>query len=1209
MAITTRRFLPIASLPVRGNYLDHLAERVLVFDGSMGATLENMDLGPEIYGGPQWAGCKDALVLTAPEVIASIHAGFLEAGCDVLETDTFQASPIRLEEWGLRERTYELNRTAVELARRVAEQFALPDKPRFVSGSIGPTGKLPSGNDPALSDTPYSVLVDAFAEQARGLVDGGADLLIIETQFDILETKAAVTGCNRLFQELGFRVPLQVQVTLDTSGRMLLGTDIAAALTTLDALPGVDIIGLNCSVGPEHMREPVRYLAANSRKPIAVIPNAGIPLNENGLAVFPLTPQELADGHRFFVEELGVEIVGGCCGTTPAHLRAVVDAIGRRRPRRRQVSWMPSISSGVRAVALRQEPAPMLVGERVNATGSRKVKRLLLKEDYDGILDVAREQVDGSAHALDVSVAVTERADEREQMQAVVKKLEMGVEAPLVIDSTEADVQKAALELYPGRAIVNSINLENGLGRIEALLPAIVEHGAAVVALTIDEVGMAQTAERKFDIAKRIHDICVDDYGLAGDSLLFDVLTFPLTTGQEEYKQSAVETLEGIRRVKRGLPGVYTILGVSNLSFGVAPHARQALNSVFLHHAVDAGLDLAIINAAHVMPYAEVDPDQRELCEDLIFNRRADALPRFIAYFEQHDSVAEQEQANPYEGLTIDERIHYQILHRKKDGIEAALDESLRHRTPVSVLNEVLLPAMKDVGDRFGAGELILPFVLQSAEVMKRAVSHVEQFLDKRDGATKGTVVLATVFGDVHDIGKNLVHTILANNGYRVHDLGKQVPINTIIEKAEEVGADAIGLSALLVSTSKQMPLLVQELDRRGLSYPVIIGGAAINRHYGYRALFVEEGRPYGPGVFYAKDAFEGLDVMDRLSDADERPQFVAKLKADAAAGLRPVREAATTSDTAGFTRRSDTRLDVPVPTPPFWGWQVLREDEVSLRAVFSCMDLNTLFRLHWGGKVHGAEFDKLVNDDFMPRLRRLQAEAIEMGWLTPRAIYGYFPVQSEGNELIVYHPERMTGSFGLEADTEHARELTRLRFPRRPDRDRLCLADYFQPRASGTLDVVALQVVTVGSTASEFVNTLQQSGDYSQALFVHGLAVEAAEGLAEWTNRRIKRELGIRSQEEHTVSLSATRGLGGIRPRGQDENGTGNGHAGLRYSWGYPACPDLDEHEKVFALMPVEEEIGVRLTTGFQLDPEASTAALIVHHPDAKYFSVRPSE
>lgn len=1152
----------LRTLPLRGRFLETLARRVLIYDGSMGATLIDYNLGPEAYGGAPYLGCHDHLVITSPDVIEGIHTAFMEAGCDVLETCSFQASRHRLAEWGLADQTVAINYEAASIARRVADRFSTPEQPRFVAGSIGPTGMLPSSDDPSLSAIGYADLVEIFHEQTRALAEGGADVIIIETQQDMLETKAAITGAARAFLELGYRLPIHVSVSLDISGRMLLGTDIGAVLATLEALP-VDVIGLNCSTGPEHMREPVRYLSEHSRLPIAVIPNAGIPLNDDGRAIFPLTPEELAAAHKEFVEEFGVSIVGGCCGTRPWHLQCVVDAITVRDPRPRTPEHAPSVSSSVRAVTLRQEPAPMLVGERVNSQGSRVFKKMLLADDYDGALRIARQQMDAGAHTLDICVALTERADETEQMRAVVKKLSMGVEAPLVIDTTEAAVMQRALETYPGRAILNSINLENGLGRIEAVLPLAVEHGAALIALTIDEQGMAHTAERKFEIARRIHDIVVNDYHLPSEALIFDVLTFPVTTGQEELRAAAVETLEGIRRVKTHLPGVFTILGVSNLSFGVAMHARAALNSVFLHHAVQAGLDLAIINPAHVTPYGEIDAEQREICEDLIFNRSPDALPRFIAYFEQHQAEAVDESADPYEGMTVEQRIHYQILHRKKEGIEGALDEAMTRQSPVDVLNTVLLPAMKDVGDRFGAGELILPFVLQSAEVMKKAVAHLEQFLEKKEGYAKGKVVLATVFGDVHDIGKNLVHTILANNGYTVYDLGKQVPINTIIDKAIEVDADAIGLSALLVSTSKQMPLCVQELDRRGLKIPVIIGGAAINRAYGYRALFVEEGRSYQPGVFYCKDAFEGLESMDRLMDTESRDAFVFQTQQEAEASLRkPVRAAPNFDDAS---TRSDTRLDLPVPEPPFWGWRVVRD--IPLREVFACMDLNTLFRLHWGGKVHGEAFERLIEQDFGPRLERMEREAIDGGWLTPAAIYGYFPCQADGNEVVIFDPE------------DHTREVTRLRFPRRPDRDRICVADYFQPLGSGRVDVIPLQIVTAGHGPSERIDRLQAEHEYSEALFVHGLAMEAVEGLAEWVNRLVRRELDL------------------------------EGKAGLRYSWGYPACPDLAEQAKLEQLLPVGEQINARLTESHQWNPDATTAAFIVHHPDAKYFSVRPSE
>lgn len=1147
----------------KSRYLDALREWVLVFDGAFGSLVLDRNLTAEEYGG--LPGCNDILAVASPSIVREIHASFLGSGCDVLETFTFQASRLKLNEWGIGDRTYEINFAAAKISREMADRFSTPERPRFVAGSIGPSGMLPSTDDPTLGNISFAQLSDVFYEQSRALVEGGADLLIIETQQDLLETKAAIAGAWRYFREGGRWVPLQVQVfRLDPAGTMLLGTDISAVLATLEALP-VDVVGLNCSTGPAAMRDTVRYLCEHSRRPVSVIPNAGIPLNEEGRAVYPTGPAEMARILAEYVEDFGVGVVGGCCGTTPEHIRAIVERVGRRAPNARKIEAVPSIASAIHAVALYQEPAPLIVGERVNATGSRKVKRLLLKNDYDAILQVAREQVEGGAHALDVSVALTERPDELEQMSSLVKKLQMGVEAPLVIDSTEPEVQAAALSVYPGRAIVNSINLENRAQRIDRIMPAVVEHGAAVVAQTIDEKGMAKTAEDKATVAARITQILTEEYGLARESIIFDDLVFPITTGDPELARAGLETLEGIRRIKETLPGVLTILGVSNVSFGISPHARAVLNSVYLYHAVEAGLDLAIVNPAQITPYAEVPEEERALADDLIFNRRPDALARYIQYFEVHGPAESEAAEDPTAGMTAEEQIHYQILHRKRDGIEQLLDEAMSRHDPVWVLNQVLLPAMKDVGDRFGAGELILPFVLQSAEVMKRAVAHLEQFLERQEGVTKGKVVIATVFGDVHDIGKNLVGTILSNNGYTVYDLGKQVPVNTIIERAIEVGADAIGLSALLVSTSKQMPLCVQELHRRGLDLPVIIGGAAINRAYGRRTLFVEESLPYAAGVFYAKDAFEGLEIVDKLSDPARRDGFVEQIIEEGWEEVRRGRAGAVVAPDAGSQRSASVRPDVEIPKPPFWGVRVL--EDVPLADIFACMDLNTLFRLHWGGKVHGAEYEALIDEDFLPRLERLEREAQEREYLAPKAVYGYFPANSDGNDLVIFDPK------------QPEQEIARFRFPRQPSRERLCLADYFAPLSSGRRDVAAFQVVTMGARPTEIVDELQARGEYSEAYFLHGLAVEAAEGLAEYLQRHIRGELGLAEEQ------------------------------GKRYSWGYPACPDLEQHLVVRNLLDTERTIGVTVTSGFQFIPEQSTAALVVHHPQAKYYSTSVSE
>jgi 5-methyltetrahydrofolate--homocysteine methyltransferase len=1156
----------------KSRYLDELDRRVLVYDGAMGTNIQRYNLSAEDFGGKALEGCNDHLVLTRPDVIQAIHESFLEVGCDVVETCTFQSTPRRLHEWGLGDKVRDINVAAARLARAACDKLATPDRPRFVAASMGPTGMLPSSSDPVLSKITYEELAANYYEQAKYLVEGGVDLLLIETSQDILEVKAAVAGIEQLFAEIGRRIPIQTQVTLDVSGRMLLGTDIASAMTTLEALK-VDVIGLNCSTGPEHMREPVRYLSEHATLPLSVIPNAGLPLNTGvGEAVYPLEPEPMAKALSEFVRDFGVRIVGGCCGTTPEHLSAIVKAVHAAEPDAKSPhpSHVPRVSSAMRAITLHQDPPPLLVGERVNSQGSRKVKRLLLADDYEGILEVARDQVDSGAHVLDVCVALTERADEAEQMSKVVKLLSMSVETPLVIDSTEANVIEAALEHIPGRGIVNSINMENGRKRIDAVVPLVKKHGAAVIALTIDEIGMAKTRERKLEVARKIYDIVVGEYGLAPEDIIYDALTFTLATGDAEWIDSGKETIEGIRLIKRELPGVSTILGVSNVSFGLSLEARGVLNSVFLHHCVQAGLDAAIVNPAHIRPYAEISTEERKLADELVFNERPDALQRFIEYFAstgEGGSAAQVEKEDPTAGMNAEQKIHWMILHRKKEGIEEQLDAAGVRENPVRILNEVLLPAMKEVGDKFGAGELILPFVLQSAEVMKKAVKHLEQFLEKAEGFTKGKVVLATVYGDVHDIGKSLVNTILSNNGYTVFDLGKQVPVNTILDKAVEVGADAIGLSALLVSTSKQMPLCVQELDKRGMKVPVLIGGAAINRRFGRRALFVEGERHYEPGVFYCKDAFEGLETMDVLQNPDKRKPFVVKNLDDARNDVflrTTVGKDIAVGDAGG--ERSEVAANNPVPRPPFWGTRVVRD--IPLDEIFELLDLDELYRLQWGARGSGEQYKTTVKNEFEPTLERLKQDAKKNGWIKPEVVYGYFPAQSQGNDVIIYDPAAYSSDGGS------LREIARFHFPRMVGRERLCLADYIRSVDSGDVDVVPLQVVTVGDEATKRFDELQGKNEYTEAFYSHGLSVESAEAVAEWAHRRIKKEMDVES--------------------------------GKRYSWGYGACPDLDDHATVFKLLPAKEALGMELTEAFQLMPEQSTAAIIIHHPEAKYYAVR---
>jgi 5-methyltetrahydrofolate--homocysteine methyltransferase len=1136
----------------------------------MGATLEQFDLSSADYGGLQ-GRCHEALVLHRPDVIEGVHASMLEAGAEVVETDTFQGSRLKLDEWGLGDETAEINRKAAEIARRAA------GKTRFVAGSIGPTGYLPASDDPTLGQIGFRELVEVFAEQALSLVEGGADLIIVETAQDILEVKAAVFGAREAFKSAGRSVPIQTSVSLlPQGGKMLLGTDIQAVLATLMGL-GADVLGLNCSTGPEDMRDAIRYLGEHSPVPVHCIPNAGLPLQgPDGETIFPEEPEPLAAVLGEFVDRHGVSVVGGCCGTTPDHVRAIAERVGGRTPRGRPEAGAPLVASMMTATELAQEPRPTLIGERVNSQGSRKAKELLLADDYDGLVQVAEDQVEGGAHLLDVCVALTERQDEADQMREVVKRISLTQPAPVQIDSTEPEVIEAALEQIPGRPIVNSINLEAGRDKADRVIPLATAHGAALIALTIDEGGMAKTAERKLEVARRIRQIACEEHGLDPELLIFDALTFTLTTGDEEWRPSAVETIKGIRRIKSELPGVKTSLGVSNVSFGVSPPARAVLNSVFLHHAVEAGLDLAMVNPNHITPYPEIPELERELADDLVFNRREDALERFISHFETKGEAPDDADEDPTEGMEPEEALHWHILRRRKEGVEDWIDRSVEKIGAVPTLNEVLLPAMKEVGDKFGAGELILPFVLQSAEVMKRAVARLENYLERIEGHTKGKVVIATVFGDVHDIGKSLVNTILTNNGYTVVDLGKQVPVDAIINAAVEHDADAIGLSALLVSTSKQMPLCIQELHERGHGFPVLIGGAAINRDFGRRALYphgAESDDVYEPGVFYCKDAFAGLDTVDALVDEAARESLVTRIRDEA----RELRARPRTEDVGPATTddsvRSAVRDDAPVPEPPFWG---VRELDVDLDEVFPCLDRHVLFKLHWGGRGRkGEAWRRIVeghdgDEGFAPKLERMWRE---QDYLRPRARVGYFPCNADGNELVIFDPD------------DHDREVERLVFPRQPRHDRICLADFYRPLGrkpdgssdpSGSeRDVVALQAVTVGSEVTQRINQLERDGEFAEQLFVHGLGVQAAEGLAEWLHSEVRRGLGIDLDQ------------------------------GRRYSWGYPACPDQSEHEKVDRLLRFGE-IGISLSGGYALEPEQSTAAIVAHHPQAVYFGMK---
>jgi len=1160
-----------AGTTIKTAYLDALKERVLVFDGAMGTTLQTMNLTEADFGGKHLVGCNDCLVLNSPAAIEKVHAAFLEAGADVIETDTFRANRLTLADYGLEDRTLELNIAAARLARRVADSFSTPEKPRFVAGSIGPSGKLISTNDPQMSDISYDALAEIFREQASGLIQGGADLLLLETQQDILEVKAAIEGIHRAFSQENVILPIQAQVTLDINGKMLLGTDISAALAILEGM-GVNVIGLNCSTGPEHMRASVQYLSAHATLPISCIPNAGLPMNVNGEAVYPQQPEPFAEMLAEYVREYGVRVVGGCCGTRPEHICKLAEKIPAAVPPVLPREQAAVLASPVQAVPIEQEPVPFLIGERLNAQGSRAFKKLLLAEDYDGMLQIAREQLETGAHGLDVSVAVTERSDEAQLMEKLVKRLSLETPTPLIIDTTEPDVVEAALRTAPGRCLINSTNLEAGTDKPRRIFALAKKYGAAVLALTIDEQGMAKTAERKLEVAQRIHDLAVNECGLKAQDLVFDDLTFTLATGEDIYRQSAVETLKGLTLIKQELPGVHTSLGVSNVSFGLSPASRKVVNSVFLHHAIQAGLDMAIVNSAQIRPYGEIPLQERELAEALIFNRNENALPELIAYFDANPEAAadSKDKSSPLDGLTAAERLAQRVIRRLKTGVDEDIEAILAENadipkglTAVKILNEVLLPAMKEVGDRFGAGELILPFVLQSAEVMKKAVAHLENYLEKKSGESKGKLVLATVYGDVHDIGKNLLKTIVSNNGFEVVDLGKQVPAEMIIQAAQEQHATAIGLSALLVSTSKQMPLIVNELHRRKLNFPVLIGGAAINPRFGWRIFKCEDGEYYAPGVFYCKDAFEGLAVMDTLTDPQRYQVSLDDLRRKAehefaAAQTRPER-----TSKPGAARSVAPAEKVPEVTQ--WGARVVKE--MPLPLVAKHLNLNELYRLSWGAKnAHGSDW-KCLQADFDARREAMLRGAEKEGWLQPQGVYGYWPALADGDSLVVYDPATLKD--------EQPKELERFEFPRQIGGEDLCLADYFLPVGSARFDVVALQVVTVGDAAARRFAELEAAHDYSEAYFTHGLAVQMAEAAADFLHAHIRRELGLKDAQ------------------------------GLRYSWGYPAIPELSDHGKVFHLLPAESALGMQLTSAYQLVPEQSTAAIIVHHPLAKYFNI----
>jgi len=1139
-----------------------LRERVLIFDGAMGTSIQDRNLTPDDFEGKD--GCNEFLVLTRPQVIREIHAGFLAVGCDAIETNTFGASRLVLGEYDLADRAYEINRAAARLAREVAEDFSTSDRPRFVVGSIGPGTRLPS-----LGQIGFDDLVAMLTEQARGLIDGGADVLLIETCQDLLQAKAAVIGCQDAMRSGGNRLPLMVQVTMESAGTMLLGTEIGAALTALEAYD-LDVIGLNCATGPQEMVEHIRYLGRHCRKAISCLPNAGLPVMVVGRAKYLLSPDELAGFHKTFVEEHGVSIVGGCCGTTPAHLQRVVEVIGERAPRPRTPEHSPAASSLYVSVPLRQDQSFLIVGERTNANGSRQFRDLLLAGDYDGMVGMAREQAKEGAHVLDVCVDYVGR-DGVTDVGEIVRRFVTQTTLPLVIDSTEAPVIEAALKRIGGRAVINSANLEDGeQGRPAKVFPMARRYGAAVVCLLIDEEGQARTVEWKLRVAHRLHDLAVKRYGLESGDLIFDALTFPLGSGQEDLRKDGIATLEAIRRIKAELPGVFTILGVSNVSFGLKPAARQVLNSVFLHEAVAAGLDGAIVNISRILPLNRIEPRQLEVARQLIYDERRDGFDPLTEFMTLFEAAGTSRTVSVREApRTLEERLKARIVDGERPGLEALLDEALQKYDALTIINEILLHGMKTVGDLFGSGQMQLPFVLQSAEVMKAAVGYLERFMQRAEGQSKGRIVLATVKGDVHDIGKNLVDIILSNNGYSTVNLGIKQPIGNIIEAALKHQADAIGLSGLLVKSTLVMKENLDELNTRDLwRFPVILGGAALTRGY------VEEDlrNIYKGEVFYAGDAFDGLHLMDEIVSR-ERDEARAEAAVPRPQVLRRPSRIAPAEPPPGT--RSDVQTDVPIPVPPFLGTRVVTE--IPLAEVFTFVNEVALFRTQWQfhrGKGPREKFDELLATHVRPIYERWKTRCEREQILQPRVVYGYFRCQSEGNDLIVYGENGRTPA-------------ARFTFPRQPGGRHLCIADFFAGTGSGRMDVLGCMLVTVGRRASEVTRDLFAQHNYTDYLYLHGLSVEAAEALAELWHKRMREELGFAGEDSPDLTRIFRQG-----------------YRGSRYSFGYPACPNLEDQAKLFTLLE-PERIGVELSEEFQLDPEQSTSAIILHHPEAKYFNI----
>ncbi|MFM5903751.1 MAG: methionine synthase [Microbacteriaceae bacterium] len=1174
--------------PRSQSLIDAISTRVVVADGAMGTMIQAA--GPSLADFEGHEGCNEILNITRPEIISAIHKRYLDAGSEAIETNTFGANWANLAEYGIESRIEELAEAGAKIARETADDFATAAKPRWVLGSVGPGTKLPT-----LGHAPFSQLRDAYQAQVRGLIRGGCDAVLIETAQDLLQAKSAVIGAKRAMSELGQRIPIIVSVTIETTGTMLLGSEIGAALTALAAL-GIDSIGLNCATGPTEMSEHLRYLAKYSKLPLVVMPNAGLPVLTSEGAHYPLSAPELASAQLQFVREYGAGLVGGCCGTTPEHIAALALAVAAKAPSRPAWTNDPGLSSLYQHQPFDQTMTYLSIGERTNANGSKAFRDAMLAENWDECLEIAKSQTREGAHALDLCVDYVGRDSVRD-MRELAARLVTSTTLPIVLDSTEPAVLEAGLECIGGRVMINSVNYEDGDGansRFGKIMPMVKEHGAAVVALTIDEEGQARTADTKFTIAKRLIEDLTENWGLSLADIVVDTLTFPIATGQDETRRDGLETIEAIRRLNEAYPGVQTTLGISNISFGLSPAARHVLNSVFLHECVNAGLTSAIVHAARIMPLSQIPQSQQQVALDLIYDRREydaegivtfDPLSKLLDEFSGVDSTAAKtSRAAELAAMPLTDRLKQRIIDGEKKGLELDLDQALAEGyTALQVINDFLLAGMQTVGELFGSGQMQLPFVLQSAEVMKASVAYLEPQIEKTEDSGKGRILLATVRGDVHDIGKNLVDIILSNNGFETVNIGIKQTVNDILSAAEEHRVDVIGMSGLLVKSTQVMRENLEEMNLRGVSarWPVILGGAALTR------AFVEQdlAEIYEGEVRYARDAFEGLRLMDAL----------VKFKRGEEHELPPLKQRVTPrgnllerTSPENMPARSDVAIDNRVPTPPFWGTRVVKG--IPLRDYSAFLDERATFMGQWGLKpgrgAEGASYEDLVETDGRPRLRywldRIQTE----GLLEAAVVYGYFPAVSDGDDLVILHHDQSgatDGGSGGIAGTERMR----FSFPRQSRDRHLCLSDFVAPKDSGRIDVVPFQLVTMGNRISEFANDLYARNEYRDYLEIHGLSVQLTEALAEFWHQRVRADLGFDSEEPSRVEA-----LFDLEYRG------------ARYSFGYPACPNLEDRIKLVELLK-PESIGVTLSEELQLHPEQSTDAMILHHPEAKYFSV----